>query len=163
MVSLLDWQLDIHRRVDNGLPNTPVFLEGVGESNEITPDPTGLYKPTVILWFGQAIEMAGFGGRLSVADLCGASKDDSNTTKHATLLVQQVAPSGLALLQLSQAVRDLLVGYAPAGQGELTEVGTGTVRDPYPVGVGDTMRFYLAVGYRGTVNVGRHRPTGVGL
>jgi hypothetical protein len=50
-------------------------------------------------------------------------------------------------------VRDLLTGYSPLGQGELSEAGSGTVRDPYPVGVGITLRFYLAIGYRGTVNV----------
>jgi hypothetical protein len=159
VVSLLDWQLDIYRRVDLGLPNTPVYLEGIGESNEITPDPSGLYKPTVILWFGQAFDLSGFGGRITVADLCGLA-GDGETTKQAAFIVQAVAPSGLALLQLSQAVRDLLHGYAPLDQGELSEAGSGTVRDPYPVGIGDTLRFYLAVGYKGVVNVSKFSDVG---
>ncbi|MDR6498130.1 hypothetical protein J2785_001273 [Burkholderia ambifaria] len=34
MASLLDWQLDIWRRLDLGLPNTPVYLEGVSETRK---------------------------------------------------------------------------------------------------------------------------------
>lgn len=158
MVSLLDWQLDIYQRLDTGLPNTPVFLEGVPENTDIVKDPSGFYKPTLIVWFGQAFDMTGFGGRISVADLCGMS--DGESTKKAGFIVESIAPSGLSLLQLSQVVRDLLVGYSPLEQGELSEAGSGTVRDPYPVGVGDTLRFYLAVGYQGTVNVGRYSGAG---
>jgi hypothetical protein len=160
MVSLLDWQLAIYKRIDTGLPNTPVFLEGVPENSDIVKDPSGFYKPTVILWFGQAFDLSGFGGRISVADLCGISGEDRGITKQAGFIVEAVAPSGLSLLQLSQACRDLLVGYAPLDQGEISEAGSGTVRDPYPVGVGDTMRFYLAIGYRGIVNVGQHVDSG---
>jgi hypothetical protein len=160
MVSLLDWQLDIYRRLDAGLPNTPVYLEGVPESSDVVKDPSGFYKPTLIVWFGQAFDLSGFGGRSSVGDLCGFSAEGSEATKKAAFLVESVAPSGLSLLQLAQAARDLLVGYAPLGQGEIWEAGTGTVRDPYPVGVGDTLRFYLAVGYQGIVNVGRYSEAG---
>lgn len=159
MVSLLDWQLDIHQRLDTGLPNTPVFLEGVPENTDIVKDPTAFYKPSLILWFGQAVDLSGFGGRLSVVDLCGAN-GAGDPTKSVAFIVESVAPSGLSLLQLAQAVRDLLTGYAPVGQGELSEAGSGTVRDPYPVGIGDTLRFYLAIGYIGIVNVGAHSGDG---
>lgn len=159
MVSLLEWQLDIHHRIETGLPNTPVFLEGVAENTDVTKDPSGFYKPSLILWFGQAYDLSGFGGRISVADLCGRS-GESGSTKQAAFIVESIAPSGLALLQLSQAVRDLLMGYAPLDQGELSEAGSGTVRDPYPVGVGDTLRFYLAIGYQGVVNVGKYGGAG---
>lgn len=158
MVSLLEWQLDIYRRLDTGLPNTPVFLEGVPENTDIVKDPSGFYKPSLILWFGQAFDLSGFGGRISVADLCGSS--DGDATKRAAFIVESVAPSGLSLLQLAQAARDLLIGYAPLGQGEISEAGSGTVRDPYPVGIGDTLRFYLAVGYQGVINTTRYSETG---
>lgn len=154
MVSLLDWQLDIYERVRGGLPNTPIYLEGIPEASRVEREPTGFYRPTVILWFGQAVDPAGFGGRLSIVDLCGRAGD--NVTKQATFLAQAVAPTGLALLELAQAVRDLLAGYAPAGMGQLSEAGTGTVRDPFPLGIGDTLRFYVAIGFRGTVTVGPH-------
>jgi hypothetical protein len=159
MVSVLDWQLDIYRRIDTGLPNTPVHLEGLGESTDITPDPSGFYKPSVILWFGQAFDLSGFGGRLTVTDLCGLG-GSGETTKQAAFITQLVAPSGLSLLQLGQAVRDLVEGYAPLGQGELSEAGSGTVRDPYPVGIGDTLRFYLAIGYKGTLNTSPYSEVG---
>lgn len=160
MVSLLEWQLDIYDRVDTGLPNTPVHLEGIPENTSVVKDPSGFYKPTLIMWFGQTFDLSGFGGRISVADLCGSSGEASQPTKQAAFIVEAVAPSGLSLLQLSQAVRDRLTGYAPLGQGELAEAGSGTVRDPYPVGIGDTLRFYLAIGYKGTLNAGRHGGSG---
>jgi hypothetical protein len=160
MVSMLDWQLDIYERLDTGLPNTPVYLEGLPENTQVVKDPSAFYKPTLILWFGQAFDLAGFGGRISVADLCGLSGEDKGVTKQAAFIVEAVAPSGLSLLQLSQAARDLLVGYSPVEQGELSEAGSGTVRDPYPVGVGDTLRFYLAIGYRGTLNASQHSGAG---
>lgn len=156
MTSLLDWQLAIYNRLDTGLPNTPVFLEGVPENTDIVKDPSGFYKPSLVLWFGQAFDISGFGGRISVADLCGLSGEDKGTTKKAGFIVESVAPSGLSLLQLAQASRDLLVGYTPEDQGEISEAGSGTVRDPYPVGIGDTLRFYLAIGFQGIVNVGQH-------
>jgi hypothetical protein len=161
MVSLLEWQLDIFHRLDLGLPNTPVHLEGVPENTDTVKDPSTFYKPALILWFGQAVDLSGFGGRITVADLCGMSDaSGGGSTKQAAFIVESVAPSGLSLLQLAQAARDLLTGYTPLGQGELSEAGSGTVRDPYPVGVGDTLRFYLAVGYRGIVNVGASSDTG---
>ncbi len=160
MVSLLDWQLDIYQRLDLGLPNTPVFLEGVPENTDIVKDPSAFYKPSLVLWFGQAFDLSGFGGRISVADLCGVSGDETASTKQAGFIVESIAPSGLSLLQLAQAARDLIVGYAPLDQGEISEAGSGTVRDPYPVGIGDTLRFYLAIGFRGTVNVNRQGGTG---
>lgn len=153
MVSLLEWQLDIFERLDTGLPNTPVFLEGVPESSDIVKDPSAFYKPSLILWFGQAVDLSGFGGRITVADMCGMTSE-GGSTKKAAFIVESAAPSGLSLLQLAQAARDLLTGYMPVGQGELSEAGSGTVRDPYPVGIGDTLRFYLAIGYQGIVNVG---------
>jgi hypothetical protein len=159
MASLLDWQLDIFHRLDTGLPNTPVYLEGVPENTEIVKDPSAFYKPSLILWFGQAFDVSGFGGRISISDLCGSGAD-GGVTKQAAFIVESVAPSGLSLLQLAQAARDLLHGYRPAGQGELSEAGSGTVRDPYPVGIGDTLRFYLAIGYRGLINVGPHTEPG---
>lgn len=160
MTSLLDWQLAIYERLDTGLPNTPVFLEGVSENTDVIKDPSGFYKPSLILWFGQAFDLSGFGGRISVADLCGLSGEDTASTKKTGFIVEAVAPSGLSLLQLSQAARDLITGYAPLDQGELSEAGSGTVRDPYPVGVGDTLRFYLAIGFQGIVNVGKFSDTG---
>lgn len=160
MVSLLDWQLDIYARLDTGLPNTPVFLEGVPENTDVVKDPSGFYKPSLILWFGQAFDISGFGGRISVADLCGISGEDKGVTKQVGFMVVSVAPSGLSLLQLTQASRDLLVGYTPMDQGEVSEAGSGTVRDPYPVGIGDTLRFYNATGYRGVVNAGAHTGSG---
>lgn len=160
MVSLLDWQLDVYKRLDVGLPNTPVFLEGIPESTSIVKDPSAFVKPTLILWFGQAFDLSGFGGRISVADLCGVSGTDKGVTKKAAFIVEAVCPSGLSMLQLNQAARDLLVGYSPMDQGELSEAGSGTVRDPYPVGIGDTLRFYGAVGYQGIVNVGQSQNEG---
>jgi hypothetical protein len=153
MPTLLDWQLDVKRRLEEGLPNTPVYLEGITENVDVVKDPSAFFKPSLILWFGQAYDMATYGGSNGMTDLCGTGGD--SVVKQASFLVQNVAPSGLSALQLAQAVRDLLTGYQPVGLGELTEAGSGTVRDPYLVGIGDTRRFYLSVGWTGVIAVGR--------
>lgn len=161
MVSLFQWQMEIYRRLDTGLPNTPVHLEGIPENTNIVKDPSAFYKPSLILWFGQSFDLSGFGGRTSIADLCGLEGGGGGgSTKQAAFIVESVAPSGLSLLQLADAARGLLVGFTPLDQGEISEAGSGTVRDPYPVGIGDTLRFYLAVGYRGVLNVSRDTSIG---
>lgn len=149
-MTVLDWQMDIFDRLRTGLPNTPVHLEGISESMPLPKDPTGLIKPFVLLWFGQLSEVVDFSG--TIGDLCGTG-DDGGIVKQGNLLVQTVAPSGLALLQLENLVRGLLTGYQPAGEGELSEGGQTTVRDPLPTGIGDTLRFYKTMFFQGIVTV----------
>ena len=151
-MTVLDWQMDIYDRLRLGLPNTPVHLEGVSENDEHPRDPTGLIKPFLVIWYGQLTDIASFSG--TVGDLCGTEDEGGNITKLGNFLVETVAPTGLALLQLENLVRALLTGFRPAGEGELSETGQTTIRDPLPTGIGDTLRFYKPLFFQGIVTTG---------
>lgn len=148
-MTVLDWQMAIYDRLRLGLPNTPVHLEGVSESEPHPRDPTGLIKPFLIIWYGQLTDIASFTG--TIADLCGTEDEGGNLVKQGNFLVETVAPTGLALLQLENVVRALLTGFRPAGEGELTETGQTTIRDPLPTGIGDTLRFYKPLFFQGVL------------
>lgn len=148
-MTVLDWQMDIMDRLRVGLPNTPVHLEGVAESSPHPRDPTGLVKPFLIVWFGQLTDVSTSAG--AVGDLCGTETSGGNIVKQGNFLVETVAPTGLALLQLENLVRALLTGFRPAGEGELTEGGQTTIRDPFPTGIGDTLRFYKPLFFQGVL------------
>jgi hypothetical protein len=148
-VTVLDWQMDIYDRLRTGLPNTPVHLEGISENDEHPRDPTGLIKPFLIIWYGQLTDITSFTG--TVGDLCGTEDSGGNLIKQGNFLVETVAPTGLALLQLENLVRALLTGFRPAGEGELSETGQTTIRDPLPTGIGDTLRFYKPLFFQGVV------------
>lgn len=150
-MTVLDWQMDIYDRLRSGLPNTPVHLEGVSEGEEHPRDPTGLIKPFLIIWFGQLTDITSFTG--TIGDLCGNEDAEGSMVKQGHFLVETVAPTGLALLQLENLVRALLTGFRPAGEGELTEGGQTSIRDPMPVGIGDTLRFYKPMYFQGVLTV----------
>lgn len=152
MPSMLDWQDAIHDRLALSLPGTKVYLEGIPENSEQPRDPTGLIKPFLIIWFGQLTTLGD-----ATTDLCGPS--GTGDARSAGFLMQIVAPSGRALLQLENMVRGLLTGFVPAGQGPLMEGGSTNVRDPFPVGIGDTLRFYKPLFFSGTVTLGGLDPT----
>lgn len=147
-MSVINWQTAIKDRLESGLPNTKVFLEGVPESSQVPKDPSGMIAPMLILWFGQLVDNESSGW---TSDLCGLDDGGGGEVKSAAFIVQSVAPTGLALLQLENVVRNLLTGFKPAGQGALKEDGSATIRDPYPTGIGDTLRFYKPMFFAGTV------------
>lgn len=136
----------IYGRLTEGLPNSRFFLEGVPESTEVPVDPTGMIKPFASLWFGQLTDT---GRGTQDSDLCGVGGGTS--VRQGAFLVQCVAPTGLSILQFEDAIRVLLTGFSPAGQGELTEGGATSIRDPLPTGLGVGLRFYKPVFFSGLV------------
>ncbi|MER6605789.1 hypothetical protein ABT282_07700 [Streptomyces sp. NPDC000927] len=150
MSTVYNWQMDIYDRLRNGLPHTRVFLEGVPENSRLPKDPTGLLKPLLILWYGTLTDYRTDRG-VAVTGLCDEGDEGASVEKVASVLIQVVAPSGLALLQLENVVRGLLTGFHPDGQGALSEAGSSTIRDPLPVGIGDTLRFYKPITFSGKV------------
>lgn len=144
--SIIAWQVDIMRRIEEAVPNNRVFLEGVPESTEIPKDPTGMVKPFAILWFGQLTDIV---NGVRDADLCGIGGGTSVRT--GTFALEVVAPNGLSLLQFEDRIRTALTGYGPAGQGELMEGGVTAVRDPLPTGIGVGLRFYKAIFFSGLI------------
>jgi hypothetical protein len=145
-MTVLDWQMAIHAQLENGLPNTKVYLEGLPESSPVTKDPTGMLKPMLIVWFGQLTDLE---NRQYNMDLCG--NEDGGEVKTGSFIVESIAPTGLALLQLENVVRGLLTGFSPAGHQPLYEGGSATIRDPYPTGIGDTLRFYKPLFFSGVI------------
>lgn len=148
MTIVMEWQIAIYERVRQGLPATKVFLEGVPENSKVPRDPTGLIKPFVMLWFGQLTEST-TNEDTGPAGLCDEGTGLDDVTQNGSFLVETAAPSGLSLLQLEDAVRALLTGFSPAGQGPLVEDGAAAIRDPLPAGIGDHLRFYKSLFFRG--------------
>lgn len=146
-MTVFAWQVAILKRLEQNLPNTRVFLEGVPESTHVPKDPTGLVRPFVILWFGQLSEEA---GAAQPGDLCGPDEVDSRIMR-GRFIVETVAPAGMALLRLEDECRRILRGWTPPGHGMLEEGGVATIRDPYPDGLGVDARFYKAMYFSGRV------------
>lgn len=147
-MSVLQWQMDVYNRLRKSLPNTRVFLEGVPENSRVPPDHTGLIKPMVIIWFGQITQEDDF--KNGSGDLCGIEVG-GDSPGVMSLAIEVVAPSGLALIQLSAHIRKLLTGYQPDGKGQLIEGGVATIRDPLPVGIGAGLRFYVPMFFSGRI------------
>jgi hypothetical protein len=145
---VMAWQMAIYERLRESLPNTRVFLEGVPENSPVPHDHTGLIKPFVVLWFGQLTRSTTSDDDV-VAGLCDEPSSGVLESQQGNFAVESAAPSGLSLLQLEDALRVLLTGFSPAGQGPLIEDGAASIRDPLPIGIGDQIRFYKALFFRG--------------
>lgn len=143
-LQLYPWQEAIYLRLSENLPNS-VFVETVSEGDVVDMDGAALVKPFVVLWFGGALgaEIA------SMNAFCGVT----NSLHYALVVVNVIGPPSLGFLQFEDRVRSLLLGFSPAGEGELVEIGpAASVRDPAPVGIGVDLRAYKTLVYRGTVN-----------
>lgn len=148
MTGVMAWQTAIYERIQATVPNNKVFLEGVPESSDVPMDPTGMVKPFVILWFGQAYD---FAGTANAMDLCG--NGGANSVRTLAFATQLVAPTGLSLLGFEDTIRGGLLGFSPAGHGEVNEGGSTTIRDPLPTGIGAGLRFYKAIFFSGLVGM----------
>lgn len=137
------WQEAILKRLREGLPNNRIFLEAMPENEPMDMDPNAMVRPFLVLWFGSV-----FPGDPSLEAFCGVER----SLRWSSFSITTVGPPSLALLQFEDAARTLLVGYRPADQGELSEWGTPTVRDPAQVGIGTDLRMYKTTTYRGLLN-----------
>lgn len=156
---VMAWQMAIYKHLKNSLePQTKVFLEGVPENSTVPHDPTGLIKPFIIVWFGQLTHSTSTEEE-TVAGLCDDPSGTGEEAQQGNIAIETVAPSGLSLLQLEDAARVLLTGFSPAGQGPLIEDGSSAVRDPLPIGLGDQIRFYKMLTFRGDFTPGGSTPT----
>lgn len=147
------WQNDILDRLEQGM-NARVFAEGIPMNSPAPIDPTGLIKPFVVLWFGSLLSR----DPLS-EDLCGTE----TSIREAVFLLQSFAGNGRALLAVENQARILLTGHRPAGQGQLFEAGSASVRDPSSVGLGIDIRFSKQSMWHGMVNAGMVEETFTGF
>lgn len=142
-MQIMPWIDAIEARLVNGLPNTPIFLEGVPENDPIPRMDNGMIQPFVLLWLGQTV-----GGPLGSDSLMGVR----TSVRRGLFLCQLVAPTGRSLLLLEDGVRALLQGFQPNGEGELSEDSAPSIRDPLPEGTGVDTRFYKPLAFSGLVN-----------
>jgi hypothetical protein len=146
VLRLFPWQEAIYNRLVNNLKNA-VFVESVSENDIVLLDNTGLVKPFVVLWFGGAL--AAEEPRMNA--ICGVV----DSLHRALVVVNVIGPPSLAFLEFEDQVRSLMLGFSPAGEGELVEIGpAASVRDPAPVGIGVDSRAYKTLVYQGVVNTG---------
>lgn len=142
-MQLFPWMEAIHDRLTDNLPNTSIFFEGVPENTELPRLSNGMVRPFASLWFGQSGP-----GPFGTRSMTGVRQ----ASRRAVFLVQIVAPTGRALLQLEDGIRDLLVGFRPNDEGELSESSPPTIRDPLPEGTTVDLRFYKPLAFSGLVN-----------
>lgn len=143
MPNLRDWQLAIRDRLAEQFTLDRVFEEGVPELKLLPHYPGGVIKPYVAIWHGQRIDGGpGFGALDGVL----------NSAHRVPFYVEVGAATGSMCLDAAQAVRDLLTGFRPAGQGELREDGAPTIRQPLDMS-GVISRYQIPIAFNGIVDL----------
>lgn len=145
MMDLGPWHDSILERLEQGM-NVRVFPEGIPMNSPSPVDPTGLIKPFIVVWFGSMLAS----NNPKMEDLCGSA----TSVREAVFVIQSFAGNGRALLAVENQARKLLTGFQPAGQGQLYEEGSASVRDPSSVGLGIDIRFSKQSMWHGMVNAG---------
>lgn len=138
-----EWQRDIVTRLEELLSPEQVFEEGAPEEDALPMYPNRMVKPYVVLWFGQRVR-----GGLGFDSLCGVL----GSAHRALFIVQIAAATGEVCNDVSAAVADHLLGFRPAGQGELTEDSAPTIRQPLDTS-GINSRYQRPIAFSGTVDV----------
>lgn len=149
-MTLRRWQQDVVDRLRNGLPGEVagfgverVWLEAVPDEDQIPRLPNRQVVPYLVVWFGQ--RMDGTDAYNSIAgELCSA--------KRSNFLVQVCAHQGELVLDAMDIVSRLLRGFRPAGQGELREAASATLRRPMDIS-GVKGRVSVPVAFSGTVDL----------
>lgn len=141
-VSLRAWQKDIMERIQELLPAERIFEEGVPDETALPMYEGGRVKPYVVLWWGQRVD-----GGLGFNTLCGV-QENAHTVP---FIVQVCGPTGTAVMDLKEALADVLRGYEPLGEGQLREDGAGTIRQPLDMS-GVNSRYQVPLSMAGTVD-----------
>lgn len=137
-----EWQLDIIARLEETFSDRQVFEEGVPERVRVAMDKSEIVKPYVCVWFGQRAD-GGPGSR----PLCGVRE----ASHRVPILVEVAAATGTVCNDAIAEVSRLLLGFRPAGQGELEETGAPTIRQPLDMS-GASGRYQKPVAYTGLVD-----------
>lgn len=145
MMDLGPWHEAILDKLETGMA-VRVFPEGIPMNSPSPVDPTGLIKPFIVVWFGSMLAS----NNPKMEDLCGSA----TSVREAVFIIQSFAGNGRALLAVENQARKLLTGFQPAGQGQLYEEGSASVRDPSSVGLGIDIRFSKQSMWHGMVNAG---------
>lgn len=150
-MSLRLWEVAIEQRLIEGDPannragfgEEAVFVSAVPDETQIPRLPNRMVRPYVALWYGQRIQ-----GNDGYQALCGVK----GSAYRANFLVQVQAHDGRLARDAVALVSNLLLGFRPAGQGELLESSSSTIRRPLDIS-GARGRISVPVAYSGTVDL----------
>ena len=147
--SMGDWKQAVIDRLSMGGDGTPgfgvesVYREGLADEDQLPRFDNGIIKPYVSVWFGQRVSgNSGFQGITGVR----------GNAHRMHMMVVVNATDGHMVDKAVDLASDLLLGYRPTEQGELTEDGMQTIRRPSDMS-GVRSRFSVPVGYSGTVDI----------
>lgn len=143
MPTLREWRLAIVEQAQTLLPPEQTFEGGVPDEHQLPMNNSRMVLPYAVFWWGQRVP-----GGLGYAGIAGVRKN----AHVVPFIVQSCAPTGAAVMDLADALSDVLWGFQPAGQGELREDGAGTIRQPLDVS-GVNSRYQVPVSYVGTVDI----------
>jgi hypothetical protein len=149
-MSLTLWKEAVVERLRIGAPSESipgfgadnVFYEGVPEEVQLNRLSNRQVTPYVAVWFGQRV-----GGTEGFRGVCGVKRN----AHLMYMLVQVMASDGYTVNRAVDLVSDLLLGFRPAGHGELSEDSSATIRRPMDVS-GVRSRYAVPVAYSGTVD-----------
>jgi len=148
-MSLAAWRADIIERLANGDGTTPgfginqVYQESVPEQSRLERMSDGRVRPYVSVWFGQRIGMGnGYRG------ICGVRMN----AHRMNMIIMVGAPDGNTANKARDLISELLWGFRPAGQGELEETSSTTIRRPLDISGVDS-RNAVPIAYSGTVDI----------
>ena len=147
-MSLRPWKMAVQERLANGDGTFPgftedrVFAEGVPEEGQLDRLTNRQVAPYVVVWYGQRVD-----GGTGYRSMCGVK----GSAHRMYMLVQVCASDGVIVNQAVDLVSDLLIGFRPAGHGELSENSSATIRRPMDMS-GVRSRYTVPVAYSGTVD-----------
>lgn len=150
-MSLRLWEIAVEERLMYGSPadglvgfgEDCVFVSAVPDESQVPRLPNRMIKPYVAIWYGQRIQ-----GNDGYQALCGVR----GSAYRANFLVQVMAHDGRLNRDAVALVSNLLMGFRPAGQGELLESSSSTIRRPLDMS-GVRGRISVPVAYSGTVDL----------
>lgn len=126
-----------------GFGEKSVYREGLADEDQLPRFENGIVKPYVSVWFGQRVA-----GNMGFQGITGVRQN-----AHMMYFMAVVnATDGYMVDQAVDLTSDLLLGFRPMGQGELSEDGMKTIRRPADMS-GVRSRFSVSVGYSGAVDI----------
>lgn len=147
-MSLAPWKEAVIERLGSGDGTLPgfgvdrVYEEGVPDEQQLDRLTNRQVAPYIVVWFGQRVD-----GGTGYRGIC----DVREYAHRMYMLVQVMASDGKTVNRAVDLVSDLLIGFRPAGHGQLEESSAATIRRPMDIS-GVRSRYTVPVAYSGTVD-----------
>lgn len=147
-MSLAQWKADVIERLAYGTDEIPgfgpesVFREGVVDEATLPRFDNANPKPYAVVWFGQRALIR---NDYSACGILGSAH-------RMFMIVQSCAYHGVMVDQAVDLTSNLLLGFRPAGQGELHEDSSMTIRRPLDIS-GARSRYTIPTSFSGIVDI----------